>query len=445
MTAHFHSRKQVLLWLIGILVIAVTLRLLLFAFYPPTTSSDTNAYRRISLAALGQYDFDGARMPGYPVFLAILGEDRNVYAVQLGLGVLTTLGFFWLGFKLTGSPALGGLAALGHTLNLSQLFFEASILTESLTAFLLAGYLVCVCFAIRNDSAWRVLLWLGAGLAATLAGMVRPLYFFLPFWTALAIFFFPPRRPPRFNWKAPLLLCLPAVILGGIWVNYVYTRFGDLSLTAVGGYHITQHTGAFYELVPDEEAAIRDTFLKYREKQFAEQGILHNAVWDAVPELMQVSGLNFYSLSDKLMQISVQLILKHPHLYLQSVFIGWVDYWKAAIPWKADNFAAPWMRNILNPLVLLEKYALPALNLIFLVVSLLLLFWRKLRQSVQPSYFAWLMTLTIWITSILQSLPEHGDNPRFLVPMQSWIILWLVWLGWSWWSSRSQTSSSLER
>ncbi len=32
----------------------------------------------------------------------------------------------------------------------------------------------------------------------------------------------------------------------------------------------------------------------------------------------------------------------------------------------------------------------------------------------------------IWITSILQTLLDHGDNPRFLVPLQSLVVLWVA-------------------
>jgi hypothetical protein len=32
----------------------------------------------------------------------------------------------------------------------------------------------------------------------------------------------------------------------------------------------------------------------------------------------------------------------------------------------------------------------------------------------------------IWIASILQTLIDHGDNPRFLVPLQSLVVLWVA-------------------
>jgi len=33
----------------------------------------------------------------------------------------------------------------------------------------------------------------------------------------------------------------------------------------------------------------------------------------------------------------------------------------------------------------------------------------------------------VWIASILQSMLDHGDNPRFLIPMQSLVVLIVLW------------------
>jgi hypothetical protein len=32
----------------------------------------------------------------------------------------------------------------------------------------------------------------------------------------------------------------------------------------------------------------------------------------------------------------------------------------------------------------------------------------------------------VWIASILQTLLDHGDNPRFLVPLQSLVVIWVA-------------------
>jgi hypothetical protein len=49
-----------------------------------------------------------------------------------------------------------------------------------------------------------------------------------------------------------------------------------------------------------------------------------------------------------------------------------------------------------------------------------------LRHTRPPLYaFLWLLLGNIWIASILQTLLDHGDNPRFLVPLQSLVVFWV--------------------
>jgi len=38
------------------------------------------------------------------------------------------------------------------------------------------------------------------------------------------------------------------------------------------GYHMVQHTGSYFEYVPDQYAALRDTYIKYRDAQVALHG-----------------------------------------------------------------------------------------------------------------------------------------------------------------------------
>jgi ABC-type branched-subunit amino acid transport system permease subunit len=38
----------------------------------------------------------------------------------------------------------------------------------------------------------------------------------------------------------------------------------------------------------------------------------------------------------------------------------------------------------------------------------------------------------VWLTSVIQTLGEHGDNPRFLVPIQMAVIYLIVVAVWSW-------------
>ncbi len=111
------------------LVVGVALleRLALAWLYPVRAFSDTGAYRRAAQSiASGWSHYDGVRTPGYPAFLALCGADARVYLAQLGLGVGITLIFFFLGWRLWRSPALGLATALAHTLNLGAALLRSA-------------------------------------------------------------------------------------------------------------------------------------------------------------------------------------------------------------------------------------------------------------------------------------------------------------------------------
>jgi hypothetical protein len=228
----------------------------------------------------------------------------------------------------------------------------------------------------------------------------------------------------------------PALVMVIGWTLYIYTTYGVFSLTTMSGYHLMQHTGNFFEYVPDQYAALRDTYIKYRDARVAEFGTQGNTIWEAIPEMERVSGLNFFQLSRTLERLSIQLIREHPDLYLRNVASGWWLFWRAPVYWAPQTIAPP-LRGILEALVLVERGGLFLANLVFLVTSLLVLFWKKARRSLRVTSLMGLTACLVWAASILQTLLDHGDNPRFLVPLQSWVVLWVLWLAYVWVKNRN--------
>lgn len=415
-------------------VIALVERLLLLAFYPPAAYDDTPSYRHLAGTILNHWKgYDGTRTPGYPLFLAWAGPDRLVYALQLLMGLAITAVFFWVGWQASGKLYFGAAAALGHTLNLGQLFFEANLLTETLTTFWLALAGLAIFEALRRRGRARLLWALAGGLLGGLAGLTRPLFFFTPFWAAL----FLPLAFWREGWRTRLSVffapLLPGVLIAGLWVGYIYNTFNMLSVTVMNGYHLVQHTGYFFEYVPDEDAALRDTYLRYRDERIAQYGTQGNTIWGAIPELQKVTGLNFYSLSRKMASVSVDLILKHPGLYARTVVKGWFMYWRAPAYWNAEAISSTDVRGMLEDTISGERMLLVLFNLIFVLSSVLLVVWKQGRLAMRLNPFLWYLGGLIWLSSIAQTLPDHGDNPRFLIPLQSWVVFWVLWL---WWAAR---------
>jgi hypothetical protein len=201
-----------------------------------------------------------------------------------------------------------------------------------------------------------------------------------------------------------------------------------LSLTTMTGFHLVQNTGTFFEYVPDEYASIRDVFLQYRAAQIAATGSPGNTIWAAIPALQEASGLGFYNLSNLLAKISIQLIISHPFLFLKNVILGWLWFWKAPVYYAADSFRYSWLGLLSKWIIPVWRVALIIINVGFVFGSVMLI-WKRVRQMLRMHNFLWLLTGLVWITSILQTLLDHGDNPRFMVPVQSLVVFIVIYWG----------------
>ena len=448
MTRAYLARRSPWNVLALVILVAVGVRGWLWLSYRPVSYSDTHSYRRLADAIHSPKwnAYDGTRTPGYPLMLAFLGPDERVYLVQLVMGLAITLLLFYIGWQVSGKVWFGGAIALAHSLNLGQLLFEANLLTETPTTFWLMISLAGVAFWLYHPERRYIWLIFGLGVTSTAAALTRPLFIYLPFWILLYLL----ADVLRLKFisqaiKRTLVFILPVMLVFGVWINFIHSRFQDWALTTMSGYHMVQHTGSYFEYVPDKYAALRDTYIKYREAQIALHGTQANAIWDAIPEMTEVSGMTFWELNRALAKISQQLILEHPDLYLRDSLTGWWMFWRTPVYWSQDSFRTQGMAAVIRPLVLIERLALFSANLLFIVLSLLaagLVIWPKINaqrgdvitrlRSTATSLpsFLWCIAGTIWIASILQTLLDHGDNPRFLVPLQSLVVLWVLWFGW---------------
>jgi hypothetical protein len=451
-------------WLGIVLAVALGERAGLGLLYAAVPYNDTPSYWRLARSvARGFARYDGTRTPGYPMFLAVVRSAEAAWLVQMALGVAITVLFFYIGWQLSGRAWFGGLAALAHTLNLQQLFFEPNLLSETATTFwivlALAGVTAWLCRPERRSIGLAIVL----GLAVSLAWLTRPLFIYLPFWVLL--FLFLPQfdvsdakrtaaKTPRasrerkglslnilrgFSWRPSrlgglafnvLVYLLLVLLVFGTWVGFIHDRFRQWGLSTMTGYHMIQHTGVFFEYVPDEYAALRDTYLKYRDAHIAQYGTQANTIWEAIPEMQKVSKRSFYNLSRLLARISVQMILDHPDLYLKNVILGWAWFWKAPTYWSPDSFRYPGLVPVLRGLIFVERLALLGCNLVFIVTTIAALVSKRARQAWALNPVLWHLAGSVWIASILQTLMDHGDNVRFLVPMQSMVVLWVLWVGW---------------
>ena len=443
------KRRQLRRWLWIVLVVAVALRVLLFAVYPPVSYSDTASYRRSANAILGGFEnYDGTRTPGYPAFMALVGSDRTVYAVQLLLGLAITLAWFLIAWQATQSPVFAGIVGLAHTLNPGQLFFEADLLTETLATFWLILALLGAWLWLRAEKNRTIWLGLGIGLAASFAVLTRPVFIFMPVWLAVFLAVSFKEKKLKINWRAVWTIALVALVVVGGWMSFIKSRYHVFSVSTMSGYHLVQHTGYYFEDVPDEYAVIRDIYLEYRDARIADRGTQGNTIWDAIPALTKATGLSFYDLSRVLSKISVQLILTHPWQYLAKVLRGWWLFWRAPVYWDVTAIRSVALAKGLNRVIFAARLALFAANLVFVATSAAALISKRLRKVWQLQPFHWLLAGSVWATSVVSSMLDHGDNPRFLIPLQTAVVFWVLWIlfySWQNWRAQRQSTPTIEK
>ena len=480
---------------IGLAAFGLIERIGLWFAYAPASFGDTPSYFRLAaaLSDAGLSAYDASRVPGYPGLIALLGQDpKLVWLVQMALGWGISMLLFWLGRATTGRAAVGLLSGMLYNLIPGLVLFEANLLSETPTAFLVILSLTLWAVLERgapqnaatggsatadratdrgrsgnrdaDDGAGddrtagkrdpgdgagddltvgersgaglaqdRELVLAGLlGVTSALAGTVRPLFFVLPVWLFFFVLSMPGSVRTHRMARAIAFGIGPVLILGG-WLNWVNSTYGMFSPTTMTGYHLVQHTGEYFEYLPDEVAPIRDTYLKYRDERIAERGVQTNAIWDAIPEMSEASGLSFFGLSAELQRLSLRLIAQHPGLYLANVVQGWIDFWKAPVYWDRAGLESAWLGSLFAGWAVLGRGLSLVANAAFLIGSAAAALSGKLRSRLGVDRFALVAGGLIWLSSVVQTLVDHGDNPRFLVPLQAVVILLVVRAGWSWW------------
>ena len=425
-------------WLIIALSVAILVRVGLWVNYPVAQGNDTNTYQHLANSIQNHQGFErynGTRTPGYPLFLMVTGSESQAYLVQLWLGVLTSMLVYFIAWRLTNTHWLAGVLSLAHSLSLGQIFFEAALLSEAVSAFLFFLWLAGLLILLQHDKSPEnklntALHWIcafGLGLAGTALAFTRPLFVFIPFLGAFFLLFFL-QSSIKIRLGTAVLVVLPALASLALWVNFIHNKFNIWGLDTIGGYHLVTHAASFFELVPDEYAPIREIFLKFRAERIARTGSPANTIWDAIPELMGETKLNYFALSRLMGSISRNLIVSHPFLYFQNLILGWVWFWKVGVFWIPEQVMNVNLRYVLDKIMFAQRMLIFSFNMLFLggTIALFSSWWRKI-SGMQAGLYAGLSA--ILTASIVQAMAEHGDNARYLAPLQTLVIVIVsVWV-----------------
>jgi 4-amino-4-deoxy-L-arabinose transferase-like glycosyltransferase len=427
--------------LVALVIISLLIRVVFLLVYQPATFDDTLGYIDTgrTLQALDFESYNAARTPVYPLLMVATGFDPQfMWLLQSLMGLAIAVMLYLLARYHVANNRIAFAIGLSYSLAINLLFFEAALLTETLSTFLLL--LSLLFFILSRRRKGRLFFYMATAVVASLAVLTRPLMLLLvPLYLLFFIHRWNQRRYDSGRWVRYLVgFGLPvAVLLGGaILFNGLYT--GSFTFSTLTGYNLAGHSGAFMEHAPEEYATIRDIYLKHREARIAATGTHIWTIWDAQGEMSQATGLDFVELNDALTKLSLQLIATHPFLYLQNVAIAWAKFWASAVLWDLDTLSVPIDKTIVTGLWWMVRWLLIFINFTFLLVSLYSLYERRRKNRLldYDAEFHWLALTLVLGTSLLQALLIFADNWRFSVPYQPLIIyvviiwLWLFGLRW---------------
>lgn len=407
-------------WILVVIAANLTLRLSIWAFYEPIAHPDTPTYFSFAqhIATGAFFHFDGRRPPGYPLLLAAAGlSPYRVWLAQSIIGIATGLLILALTHSLTRKPALAASAALTHLFNLPQLFFEANLLSETLTTFLVTAtvlMLVHTCDTQQTPGLPRRQLS-ALGVFAAGAALTRPHFVYLPFLaTGLILWRFRARAPQALRGAAVVLSISLPLILG--WCSLNYVKFRSFTLSTQSGLFLMEHTLAFIELAPDRYALVRDIYLRHRDENLA-QGGRHAVAWKGLPDLMRETGLPLPAVSSMLVRFSLEMFLTHPFRYARGVLHAWTDFWAAPIYWEPTRLRSSLLNYVARRIWQLQQPALRLANALFLLLALSSVL-PCLRRRLQ-----WDLPLTVLASVVLgaaftQALAIWVENARYSIPVQ---------------------------
>ncbi|MEZ4797497.1 MAG: hypothetical protein R2785_10055 [Flavobacteriaceae bacterium] len=417
---------------LNLLCYVVLIRVITLFFYEGySIFPDSEGYIELGnqLSTLNLNGYSGKRTPGYPILIALTGNNLIfVKIIQIILGAISTFLLYDLVKKETKNNLWAFLTAIFATSFVHFIFFEAAILTETLTLFvlLLSFWLIRLKECLDARVSYSNLILLSALFAYLY--FIRPMFIYVPI--GFALFYLV--KNLKFNYKKAIYKSLLVLIFPLIafysWSSLNKKNIGVFGSTYFLGINLTQTATPFFELVSDEHKEIRDIIVKHRDSiaNIPDKNIAMS-IWAAYDELLKETQLTPPQLSEKLGGISTDLFKKHPELYIKQVSISWLHFWKESLLWNPKQIKSTFLKNILmGTWLYIQQWVGMVLSILFIFFGLKHIFrFFKLKCMVYD--FNFFLILIILSGSIAQALITFGSNNRFSFPYFP-LIIYIVFI-----------------
>ena len=417
--------------LLILIFVGVCLRAGLWLCYEPVAYPDTPTYVDVARNLLtGDFSkYEGRRTPGYPALIAVARLDaRNVWLLQMAIGVIISCLLFYVVLLLTGRTDLALVSGLTYNVNLAQLFMEGTIMTETVGTL---GLVAVVALALivyrrlrdRRPVAGVIVL---LGLVVGFATLTRPQFIFLPLVVPLLVAYASwiiGRSNRRVILRHMVLAALPSVFLVLGWCSVNYVKLGSFTFSTQSSMGLVEQALGFIELAPDRYATIRDIYVRHRDAKVARVGHYRGVEYDGFPDIRAATGLSRPALDRELSRMSVELFLRHPLRYAVGVMYGWIDFWMVPNYWRLELLQPAWLAPPLSLLWSLEHWLLRILNLAFVLLLAACVVSKQLRYRIGWSFELFTISALVIFSSIVQALTAYAENARYGVTSQALVVV----------------------
>ncbi|HEX9076656.1 MAG TPA: glycosyltransferase family 39 protein, partial [Anaerolineae bacterium] len=403
---------------------------------------------------------NGFRTPTYPLFIAAillpfkhadlsscrearvpacLGEAqqepsaqanlRAIVAVQILFGTLTILLVYWFAWKITQQAWVAALCAFTYPIDLSTGYWEISVLTDTLTTFLL---MLTACLTLLAAEARRYRGALHAALGVVLGALALCHSVYLLYAIVPAAFLWLHQRQSgrhqpnsddysrhqnqpgsddfsRHPLHLAFVLVIPAVFVLA-WSARNYRVDGYFTPSTISGYNLTQMVGPFMEQAPPSYRDLANIYLDYRADRIAIRGSHSGTIFFAYRDMLSERGTTWAGLSQMLTAMSLQMIAQHPQDYARVFWQSFVQFWKFGL--GRQNYQLPisfdWVKWFLDTRV---HDAWMALFFITPLALALLQFTR--RSETSAVVWIWFAIFTVLYAALFSSAFNFGDNERY--------------------------------
>ena len=421
--------------LVTLLTLGVLARIIIALLYKSITIyPDSEDYIRLGnlITEFNLENYPGNRTPGYPILIAIANNSLLITILfQLSLGLLNIYLLFDFSYRKTKDRNIAFWITFITSSFLHFIFYEFAILTETLTVFLVifSFWIIERYQLFQTETPKKYYLLLSTILSWLY--LTKPMFIYFSLGFALFYLVKQFKNNIRETLIKSILVILIPFLTYFTWNNFNKRNIGYFTNTYYFGINLAQTATSFFDKAPDEDALIRDIFVKNRDS-IAEHipRKYPMSAWAAYYDVMEKTNNSYtpQDLSYEFGRISKNLFKKHPDLYLKQVcnsaflFFGNEDSLKWNYRTFDNKYALYGLGFIWSKF---QKYVLVLFNILFLIFSIntLFLFFKSKCKLFDTNLFIVCIVLS---GALAQALVAFGSNSRFAFPFLPLIVYFVV-------------------